>query len=93
MKCAICHTCEKGGSSKTGPALYGLFGRVAGSVDGYQYSPANKKSGVTWNDDTLFEYLINPKKFIPKTKMNFAGIKHPQERADLIAYLKETTAS
>ncbi len=48
-------------------------------------------AGITWNEDTLFEYLENPKKYIPGTKMVFAGLKKPQERADLIAYLKDST--
>jgi cytochrome c len=49
------------------------------------------KSGVTWSDQTLFDYLLNPKKYIPKTTMNFAGFKSPQDRADVIAYLKTAT--
>lgn len=65
---------------------------MAGTAEGYSYSTANKTSGVTWEEDTIFEYLLAPKKYIKGTKMVFAGLKKPGERKDLIAYLKESTA-
>ncbi len=76
-----------------GPNLYGLFGRKTGSLEDFSYTAANKAKGIIWGEETLFEYLENPKKYIPGTKMAFAGLKKPQERADVIAFLKEKTKS
>jgi len=91
-RCAQCHTAGKGQPNKQGPNLYGLFGRKTGSVDGYAYTNANKNAGITWGQDTLFQYLLNPKAYIPKTKMAFPGMKSEQERADVIEYLKKATS-
>jgi cytochrome c len=86
-QCKACHVTDKG-VNKVGPSLHGIVGRKSGTVAGFNYSTANKNSGVTWTEATLFTYLENPRKFMPGTKMAFAGLKNPQQRADVIAYLK-----
>jgi cytochrome c len=86
-KCQVCHTLEVG-KNKVGPSLHKIIGRAAGTVEGFNYSKANRESGVVWSEQNMWEYLENPKAFMPGTKMAFAGIKDPQKRADLIAYLQ-----
>jgi cytochrome c len=85
--CAICHTLEAG-KNKIGPSLAGVVGRKAGSVPGFTYSDANKKSGDTWDEQTLDSYLTDPRKFMPGTKMVFTGLKSAEDRKELIEYLK-----
>ena len=87
-RAAQCHTSNQGGANGVGPNLWGLVGRHSGTVEGFAYSKANAESGVVWTPEVLDVYLENPKKFMPGTKMSFAGIKKPQERADVIAYLE-----
>jgi len=85
--CKACHQVGDSAKNAVGPVLNGLIGRKAGSVDGYNYSEANKNSGITWDEATFTEYIKDPKAKIPGTKMAFAGIKDEQKIKDLIAYL------
>jgi cytochrome c len=86
-QCKACHQFVEG-KNGVGPSLAGIVGHTAGQVVGFSYSAANKNSGVTWTEETMFEYLEAPQKFMPGTKMAFAGLKKPQDRANVIAYLK-----
>lgn len=86
-KCYPCHAVGEGAANKVGPALNGLDGRKAGTIDGYSYSPFNKQSGIVWGAETFREYIRNPQAAIPRTKMSFAGVRNEQEITDLWAYL------
>jgi cytochrome c len=90
MQCQACHSNEPG-VNKIGPSLAGVVGRKAGQIPGFQYSDANKSSGITWTPEKLFQYLENPQRVVPGTKMTFAGLPKAQDRADVIAYLKSPT--
>ncbi len=85
--CKTCHAVEPG-KNMVGPSMHGLLGRTSGSVPGYSYSTANKNSGIVWTEAKLFQYLETPQRIIPGTKMTYTGLKDPQKRADVIAYLK-----
>ena len=86
-KCALCHTTEAG-KNKIGPSLFGVVGRKSASLEDYNYSEAMKKFDHTWDPETLDNYLADPHKVVPGTKMIFPGIKDEKERQDIIAYLE-----
>lgn len=86
--CSVCHSTEAG-KNKIGPSLAGVVGRKAGSAPNYNYSDANKNSGVTWDEATLEKYLVDPRKFIPGTKMVFVGLKNPDDRKAVISFLEK----
>ena len=88
-KCLACHAIGEGAKNKVGPELNGLDGRHSGSAPDYNYSDANKNSGITWNKDQFLEYIKDPKAKIPGTKMVFAGIKNEKEANDLWAYISQ----
>lgn len=87
MQCRTCHAVEPG-VNKVGPSLHGIVGRESGTIPNFRYSNANKNSDVIWDEATLFAYLENPRQFMPGTTMSFVGLRQPQQRADVIAYLK-----
>jgi cytochrome c len=88
-KCLACHAIGEGAKNKVGPELNGLDGRKSGTAADYNYSDANKNSGITWNEAQFKEYIKDPKAKIPGTKMVFAGIKNEKEVNDLWAYLSQ----
>jgi cytochrome c len=91
-KCAPCHSIGEDAANKVGPILNGLDGRKAGVVEGFNYSDANKSSGITWNEASFEEYIKDPPAKVPGTKMVFAGIKNDKELKDLWGYLKQFAA-
>ena len=88
-RCLACHALER---NAVGPKHCGLFGRRAGTVPGFDYSPAMKRSKIVWDEKTLDRFLADPMKTLPGTSMIFAGVPDARERADLIAWLKQATA-
>ena len=91
-KCVSCHDVGPTAKNKVGPVLNGLDGRKSGTIAGYNYSDANKGSGITWNEENFLDYIKDPKAKIPNTKMVFAGIKNETEAKALWAYLKQYDA-
>jgi cytochrome c len=92
-QCRACHQVGETAKNAVGPVLNGLFGRKAGTVEGYAYSPANKNSGLTWDEATFRDYIKDPRAKIPGTKMIYAGLKNEQQVSDLVAYLKQFDAA
>jgi cytochrome c len=91
-QCKACHAVDEP-QNKVGPHLVGIFGRPAGSVEDFKYSDAIKESGITWNDETLSAFLGDPRGYIKGNRMAYAGLKNDEDIANLLAYLKQESAS
>lgn len=89
-QCMTCHAVQEG-RNNVGPSLYQIIGRESGTIPGFKYSSANQNSDIVWTEENLFTYLENPQATIPGTIMAFPGLRNPQDRADVIAYLKNPT--
>lgn len=89
--CMACHTVEAGGPNKVGPNLHGIIGRKAGTGANFAYSDAMKKADITWSEESINQYLLKPKEFVPGNKMAFLGVPKDDMRANIIAYIVEAT--
>ena len=87
QRCALCHSADKNGGNGVGPNLYGVAGRKAASLPDFPYSPALKKSGITWTDAKLKAWVSGPARVVPGTRMTFAGLSDPRQADDVVAYL------
>jgi cytochrome c len=95
-QCRACHSLEPGGRNGVGPNLHGVFGRRAGEVAGFRYSPAMKakgEGGMIWTEETLRDYLADPRRAVPGGSMTFVGISDPRQVGDLLAYLREASVA
>lgn len=90
-QCSICHSAQPG-KNMVGPSLAGIYGEKAGEVEGFSFSEAMLKSGLVWDDATLDAYLENPRKVVPGTRMSYAGMKNPEMRKEVIAYIKSLSS-
>lgn len=91
LRCKACHTLTQSGRQRLGPSLAGLFSRSVGTLDGYSYSKALKEADFIWTEAALNTWLEEPNAFLPGNRMAFTGFKKPQDRLDLIAFLKQAT--
>ena len=92
-QCQVCHSISPGAKNKIGPELNGLDGRAAGTIPNFNYSDANRNSGVVWNEENFKAYVKYPRAFVPDTKMIFPGLKDQQQANDLWAYVKQFDVS
>ena len=89
-QCVICHA-KVAGKNGVGPSLFNIVGRQAGTVEGFNYSPANSNADFIWTEDALFAFIENPREYLPGTRMTFAGVSDEQKRADIVEYIKTLT--
>jgi cytochrome c len=93
LQCRPCHQVGENAKNTVGPLLNGLLGRKSGTAEGYAYTDANKNSGILWDEHTFAEYIKDPRAKIPGTKMTYPGLKDERRITDLIAYLKQFSAT
>ena len=92
-KCAACHSIDKGGKNKIGPALYNVVGRAVGGIDDYKYSKALASYGKEWTFEELNGFLLKPASYLKGTKMSYAGLRKEKDRASIIKYLNQNSDS